>query len=66
MRRQGYTKDEAAQLVEGDLVEFYNGYQWVSVEVLEPLRDAGSHKGLTVRVTNGPYATAAKPSALRP
>ncbi|MFD6636741.1 hypothetical protein ACFWDN_13065 [Micromonospora chalcea] len=66
MRRQGYTKDEAAQLVEGDVVEFYTGLVWVTAEVLEPLRDAGSPKGLTVRVTNGTYATEAAPNELRP
>lgn len=66
MRLYGFTEDEARQLAPGDDVEYYDGRQWVLAEVLEPLRDAQSHKGLTVRVTNGTYETEAAPSELRP
>lgn len=66
MTGYSYTKEEAARLKRGDDAEYYDGRRWITVEVLSTLRDAGSHKGLTVRVTNGTYETEAAPGELRP
>jgi hypothetical protein len=60
------TVDEAARLARGDSVEYYNGRLWMSVEVLEPLRNLSGYPGLAVRITNGTYETEAAPSELRP
>lgn len=59
------TPSESEQLQKGEGIEYHDGRRWISVEVLEPLRDGGSHKGLTVRVTNGTYETEAAPQELR-
>jgi len=58
--------DDARGLSVGDGVEYFDGKQWKWSEVIQPLREAGSHLAReTVRVDTGTYSTEAAPYQLR-